>query len=61
MLKSIQRELRVRLRGNKEASRRKLERKLQQNNIRVVWHSMKTITGFKFKGPMTCYFMYSLI
>ncbi|KAK0146078.1 hypothetical protein N1851_014660 [Merluccius polli] len=50
LLKSVQKELRVRLRENKEAYRRKLESKLQQNNIRDVWHGMKTITGFKVKG-----------
>lgn len=37
-------------RESKEAFKRKLESKLQQNNMRDVWSGVKTITGFRVKG-----------
>ncbi|KAI4899385.1 hypothetical protein NFI96_024544 [Prochilodus magdalenae] len=47
LLKSVQKELN--LRENKEAYRRKLEGKLQQNKAMALWAGMKQITGFKTK------------
>lgn len=49
-LKTVQRELKVRLNESMEVYRKKLENKLQQNNVRDVWSGMKTITGFKVNG-----------
>ena len=49
MQRSVQRELKVRLRENKEKYRRKLENKLQNSNVRDAWMGMKTISGFKVK------------
>ncbi|XP_072543920.1 uncharacterized protein [Salminus brasiliensis] len=48
-LRSVQKELKVRLRESKEAYRRKLEGRLQQNNSKEVWTGMRQITGFKGK------------
>lgn len=47
-MRRVQKELEVRLRDNKEAYRRKLEGRLQQNNSKV-WAGAKQITGFKAK------------
>ena len=52
-LKRIQVELKVQLREAKEEYRRKVEQKLQHNNMREVWDGMKTITGCKKKGIIT--------
>ncbi|KAJ8371917.1 hypothetical protein AAFF_G00298690 [Aldrovandia affinis] len=49
-VKTIQGELRVTIREAKEKYRRKLEGKLQQNNMKEVWSGMKAITGFKQAG-----------
>ncbi|XP_062854835.1 uncharacterized protein LOC134318029 [Trichomycterus rosablanca] len=49
-LKRVQGELKVRLKEAKESYRRKIEQKLQENNMREVWNGMKTITGCKKKG-----------
>ncbi|XP_070773775.1 transmembrane 4 L6 family member 1-like [Enoplosus armatus] len=45
--RTIQGELKVKIREAKERYRRKLEWKLQQNNIREVWSGMRTITGYR--------------
>lgn len=53
-LKQIQRELRVQLREAKEQYRRKIEQRMQTNNMREVWEGMKIITGCSTKrGPPT--------
>ncbi|KAK0135417.1 RNA-directed DNA polymerase from mobile element jockey [Merluccius polli] len=44
-LRKVQCEVRDMLRICKDSYRRKLEAKLQQNNVRDVWRGMKTITG----------------
>ena len=49
-LRRVQHELRDMLRACKDAYRRKLEAKLQQNNVRDVWTGMKQITGCKVSG-----------
>lgn len=46
-VKLVQKELKARLRQGKEDYRRKLELKLQQNNMRDVWTGMKLIIGYK--------------
>ena len=52
-LKHVQGELNVHLREAKEDYRRKLEQRLQHNNMREVWDGMKTITGCKKNGNIT--------
>lgn len=47
---SMQKQLNVKIRVSKEMYRRKIENKLQWNNIRDVWSGRKKITGFKQKG-----------
>ncbi|KAI2649597.1 RNA-directed DNA polymerase from mobile element jockey [Labeo rohita] len=49
-VRAIQRDLRIKIREAKEKYRRKLEWKLQQNNMREVWSGMRTITGYKSSG-----------
>ena len=49
-LRRVQGELKLCLREAKEAYSRKLERQLQQNNMRGVWEGMKNIMGCKKKG-----------
>lgn len=46
-LRRVQRDLKVKIRECKNSYRRKLEAKLQQNNVREVWSGMKEISGFK--------------
>ncbi|KAI4905608.1 hypothetical protein NFI96_026862, partial [Prochilodus magdalenae] len=46
-LKRVQGELKIRLKEAKESYRRKVERELQDNNMKEVWGAMKTITGCK--------------
>ncbi|KAI4880092.1 hypothetical protein NFI96_008261 [Prochilodus magdalenae] len=46
-LKHVQGELKVRLKEAKESYRKKVERKLQDNNMKEVWGAMKNITGCK--------------
>ncbi|TWW62365.1 Polyhomeotic-like protein 2 [Takifugu flavidus] len=46
-LKTVQRELRRKIRQEKDNYRRKMENQLQQNNICGVWKGLKTISGFK--------------
>ncbi|KAI3353959.1 hypothetical protein L3Q82_018454, partial [Scortum barcoo] len=44
-LKKVQTELREKIAEGKDCYRRKLESRLQQNNMREVWSGLKTITG----------------
>nr|XP_054590293.1 uncharacterized protein LOC129154571 [Nothobranchius furzeri]XP_054590295.1 uncharacterized protein LOC129154571 [Nothobranchius furzeri] len=53
LLRSIQKRLKIKIRDSKEAYRKKLENKLQRNNIRDVWSGMKKITGFKQRKDCT--------
>ncbi|KAI4873724.1 hypothetical protein NFI96_000464 [Prochilodus magdalenae] len=46
-VRTTQRELKRTIREAKDRYRRKLEWKLQQNNMREVWSGMSTITGFR--------------
>ena len=46
-LRTIQGELKMRIREAKEKYRKKLECKLQQNNLRDIWSGMRTIGGFR--------------
>ncbi|KAI5095921.1 hypothetical protein C0J45_14351 [Silurus meridionalis] len=46
-LKTVQRELRKKIREGKACYRRKMEEQLQQNNVSGVWKGLKTITGHK--------------
>ena len=46
-LKQAQKEIKVRLWETKESYSRKVEQKLQPNNLKEVWEGMKTITGCK--------------
>ncbi|KAI4894307.1 hypothetical protein NFI96_005585 [Prochilodus magdalenae] len=46
-VRTTQRELKRTIREAKDGYRRKLEWKLQQNNMRGVWSGMRTITGFR--------------
>ena len=48
-MRSVQKQLKVKIRDNKDVYRRKLENKLQLNNIRDVWSGMKKNIGFKQK------------
>lgn len=50
LLRSVQREMEVRLRERKEAYRKKLQSNLQQNNMQDVCSGIKNIMGFKVKG-----------
>ncbi|TWW54569.1 RNA-directed DNA polymerase from mobile element jockey [Takifugu flavidus] len=62
-LKTVQRELRRKIRQEKDNYRRKMENQLQQNNICGVWKGLKTISGFKEqksqpvgdRGLLCCY------
>lgn len=45
--KQAQREFKVHLQEAKKSYSRKVEQKLQQNNMREVWEGRKTITGCK--------------
>lgn len=44
-MKKVQIELRKKIKEGKEYYRRRLEKKLQQKNIRDVWSGMRPITG----------------
>ncbi|KAI4878159.1 hypothetical protein NFI96_002802 [Prochilodus magdalenae] len=44
-LKRVQGEVKIRLKEAKESCRKKVERKLQDNNMKEVWGAIKTITG----------------
>ena len=46
-LGDIQRDLNAKIKEAKDSYRRKLERKVQQNNMREAWSGMRTITGFR--------------
>ena len=45
----MQKELKVKLKESREVYVKKLESKLQQNNVKDVWSGMKTITRFMAK------------
>ena len=49
-LRRVQHEFRDMLRACKDTYRRKLEAKLQQNNVRDVWTALKHIAGCKVSG-----------
>lgn len=49
-LKLVQRELKGTIKQAKLAYKRKVERKLQDNNTRKVWKGMRTITGYQAKS-----------
>ena len=49
-LRRVHYELRDMLRACTDTYRRKFEAKLQQNNVRDVWTSMKQISGCKVSG-----------
>lgn len=65
-LRRVQHDLRKKLHGCKGNYGRKLEDKLQQNNVREVWSGMKQITGCKgrdepygrqeWANEMNCFF-----
>ncbi|TWW80173.1 hypothetical protein D4764_10G0012030 [Takifugu flavidus] len=67
-LKTVQRELRRKIRHEKDSYRRKMENQLQQNNICGVWKGLKTISGFKEQksqpvgdwGLLCCYLLLSV-
>ena len=42
----MQRQLKVKIRENKGAYKKKIENKLQQNSMKEVWSGMMTITGY---------------
>ena len=48
----MQKELKVKIRESKDIYRRKLENKLQQNNMREVWSGMKLITGYNVASQL---------
>ena len=48
-MRSVQKQLKVKIGDNKEVQSRKLQNKPQQKNTRDVWSGMKKITGFKSK------------
>ena len=48
-MRSMKKQLKVKIRDNREVYRRKLENKLQQNHVCDVWSGMEKITGFKQK------------
>uniref|UniRef100_A0A3P9LKD5 Reverse transcriptase domain-containing protein n=1 Tax=Oryzias latipes TaxID=8090 RepID=A0A3P9LKD5_ORYLA len=45
-LRAVQKELRRNIRQGKMSYKRKLEEKLQQNNVSGVWRGLRTITGY---------------
>ena len=47
VVRTIQGELKVRIMEAKEKYRKKLEWKLQENNLRDVWSGMRTNTSFR--------------
>ena len=53
LLRSVQKQLKVKIRDDKEMYRKKLKNKLQQDNIRYVWSGIKNITGSKQKEDQT--------
>ena len=46
-LKTVQEELRRKIREGKNVYRRKMEEQLQQNNVSRIWRGLKTISGHK--------------
>ena len=51
-MRRVQGVLKVKIKEAKDRYRRKLEKKLQENNTRDVWSGMKTITGFQKTGSV---------
>ncbi|KAF4086642.1 hypothetical protein AMELA_G00086000 [Ameiurus melas] len=49
-LRRVQGELKAKLKEAKEEYRKKVEQKLQENNMKEVWDGMKTITGLRKSG-----------
>ncbi len=54
-VKQVQSELKVKIQQIKDNYRRKLELKLQQNNVKDVWSGMRSITGYKQTGSQVKY------
>ena len=52
-MRRVQRRLKERIQQGKDSYRMKLERKLQQNNLKDVWSGMRSITGYKTSGSQT--------
>ena len=52
-MRRVQRKLKERIQQGKDSYRMKLERKLQQNNLKDVWSGMRSITGYKPSGSQT--------
>ena len=52
-MRRVQRELKERIQQGKDSYRRKLEHKLQQNNLKDVWSDLRSITGYKPSGSQT--------
>ena len=52
-MRRVQGELKERIQQGKDSYRRKLEHKLQQNNLQEVWNGMRSITGYKPPGSQT--------
>ena len=52
-MRRVQREVKERIQQGKDSYRRKLEHKLQQNNLKDVWSGMKSIAGYKPSGSQT--------
>jgi len=50
-LKIVQRELRKRIREGKCSYKRKMEDQLQNNDVRRVWRTLNTISGYKVTTP----------
>ena len=44
-LRRVQKELRLKIRKGKDSYRRKLEKRLEQNNTRDVWRGLQNIAG----------------
>lgn len=49
-MKSVQRELKRKLREGKDSYRQKLEDKLKRNKVKEVWRGMREITGLQQPG-----------
>ena len=48
--KTLQKELKVKIKNGKQAYKHKLEQQLQQDGVRQAWAGMKKITGMEGKG-----------
>ncbi|XP_035812432.2 uncharacterized protein LOC118471519 [Amphiprion ocellaris] len=54
VLRDVQKEVKICLKGAHEAYSKKLEKQLSNNSMREVWNGMKTITGCRSKGSVGC-------